>query len=131
MIRAADVMSRTPVTVPLGTSLRDVARLLSRHDASGAPVVDAAGRVVGMISKTDLVDFIADRGELRDALVDDAMSAEIHAIAPDAPLLDAVERMVFEGVHRVLVLDAAGDLVGLVSGLDVLRAVARGRGALG
>ena len=52
---AADLMSPTVVTIPQDMSLRGAARLLAQADVSGAPVVDAAGRCVGVLSARDFV----------------------------------------------------------------------------
>ena len=53
-LTAADLQSRTPVTLRCDTPLRDAARELSRARVHGAPVVDAAGRCVGVLSVSDL-----------------------------------------------------------------------------
>lgn len=65
-LTAEDVMARDVVTVPEGMSLRDAAHVLRRAGAGGAPVVDAAGRCVGVISAFDFLrwaeaDPLADR----------------------------------------------------------------------
>ncbi len=49
------VMTPFPVVVNLDTPLDEVAELLAQNDITGAPVVDADGLLVGVISQTDLV----------------------------------------------------------------------------
>lgn len=48
-------MSPEPVCVDLGMTIRDVARVFQENEISGAPVVDGVGRLVGVVSRTDLV----------------------------------------------------------------------------
>jgi CBS domain-containing protein len=122
MARVADLMNRSPVTVSRGWTLREVAKHLTLHDASGAPVCDRSGRVVGMVSKTDIVDRLADHGDLLSATVEDVMCVEIFSVSPEASAVEAAERMVFEGVHRLVVLGDEGELAGVVSSLDLLKA---------
>lgn len=55
MLEVCDLMSRTVVTVAPDTTLRDALTVFAEHGISGAPVV-AAGRVVGVVSATDLLD---------------------------------------------------------------------------
>jgi CBS domain-containing protein len=54
-LTAADLMSTHVMTIPHQMSLRDAARLLSRSNISGAPVVDAEGRCLGVLSSSDFV----------------------------------------------------------------------------
>jgi CBS domain-containing protein len=56
-LTARDVMSRDLVTVTLGTTLRGLAMILEENRISGAPVVDEAGHLIGVVSQSDLVRF--------------------------------------------------------------------------
>lgn len=51
----ADLMSREVITIPENMSLRAAAHLLFKHQITGAPVVDADGRCIGMLSASDFV----------------------------------------------------------------------------
>lgn len=53
-IKVRDIMTRSPVTVPVDWTVEETAELLLEHRISGAPVVDARGEVVGMITRDDL-----------------------------------------------------------------------------
>ena len=57
MLRLRDIMTTDVVSVPPGATLREVAEVLAEREVSGAPVVDEAGRVIGVITATDLVRF--------------------------------------------------------------------------
>jgi arabinose-5-phosphate isomerase len=54
----AEVMTATPLTVPVGTRVVEAVDLLRRHKISELPVVDAAGRPVGLLDVTDLIGFV-------------------------------------------------------------------------
>lgn len=60
MLKLRDIMSADVVTVTPETTLRDAADLLARHHVSGAPVIEG-GRVVGVVSASDIVSFAADQ----------------------------------------------------------------------
>lgn len=91
--------------------------LNERH--MGYPVMQS-GRPVGMVSLTDAqqVDPVE-----HDALeVRDIMSTQLRTIEPDADALDAITRMQRDGIGRLLVVDIDGDMHGLVSRTDLMRA---------
>jgi CBS-domain-containing membrane protein len=95
------------------------ARLLERG-VSGAPVVDDWGRVLGVVSKTDLIEHevTSQRGC---KTVGDIMMQMVFTLPPDASIGQAAALMAYEGVHRVVVVDAKCCVVGLVSSLDIAR----------
>ena len=95
------------------------ARLIERG-VSGAPVVDDWGRVLGVASKTDLVEHEV-TSESGHKTVADIMMPMVFTLPPDAPIGQAAALMAYEGVHRVVVVDRKGCLVGLVSTLDIAR----------
>jgi predicted transcriptional regulator len=103
-------------------SLVEAMTVLAANDIGGAPVCDASGRVVGVLSKTDLVQ----RGSERplEGSVDDAMMPMTFSIGPDEELQRAIHIMAFEGIHRLIVLDAQGQLIGILTSMDVLRHIA-------
>jgi len=53
-IKVRDIMSRNPITIPENYTVEEAAEILRDHHISGAPVMDAQGRMVGMISQNDL-----------------------------------------------------------------------------
>ena len=67
---------------------------------------------------------------MAEATVGSVMTTSVVSLRPDAEVREAARIMVMAGVHRILVVDDAGDLVGLVSASDIVRAVAE-RGLAG
>jgi len=131
-----DIMTRDVLTLSPDTSIREAAELLSTEMLGGAPVT--VGRtLVGMLSAHDLMDFIAslaaapeevravsEQGILEDHTVEEAMSrAPLHTVLPTAPVEKAAESMSVDRMHRLPVVED-GELVGIVSTMDIVRAVA-------
>ncbi|MBI3204609.1 MAG: CBS domain-containing protein [Myxococcales bacterium] len=128
-LRVSEVMTTAVVLVNTTTTAREAAEILTRSRINGAPVLDEHRQVVGIVSKTDLLDarnYPTDR----EALVGDLMTRIVLAIRPSQPAMAAVRLMVTEDVHRVVVINEDGTLAGVVAPMDVMRAIAQGR-ALG
>lgn len=113
------------VTVSPSCSIEDAAALLARNRVGVLPVVDAKGRLIGVVSKTDLVWLRALEGAR-----DGAAGAEctVEALYTPAPItveaaepLDGVaRRMRDHHIHHVIVVDAQRRPVGVIGTLDVL-----------
>jgi CBS domain-containing protein len=101
-------------------------RMLERG-ISGLPVVDDWGRVIGMLSRSDLLDHevTSEDGGVR---VADIMMPLVFWLPPDAPIGQAAALMAYEGIQRVVIVDRGGHLQGLVTSLDVARWVGRSAG---
>jgi CBS-domain-containing membrane protein len=123
-VRVRDIMTAEVVTLAASTSVEDAARSLTFHQVGGAPVLDH-GRIVGVVSKSDLVDPRHRTGGGQPA-VREVMTKVVRAVRPGDPAMMAVRLMVNENVHRALVVDERGKLVGIVSSMDALSALARG-----
>jgi CBS domain-containing protein len=131
-----DVMVRKVLTARPDTSLQTVAELMLENGISGMPVVDEDGRLVGMVSKTDLVrqQLGEDAGStvrlpsghhlVDGTTVEEVMTRQVLSVRPGSSLSEAAQIMVNEGVHRVPVVGPGDVLVGLISTSDVVRWVA-------
>jgi CBS-domain-containing membrane protein len=131
-LSAADLMTANPVSVGQGATVADAVELLTRRGISAAPVIDEAGRPVGVISRADVlvhdreaIVHAHDPGEplSRDDVtyVRDIMTPIVFCVAPDTPASRVVRELLDLKVHRMFVVDDDGVLVGVVSVLDVLR----------
>jgi acetoin utilization protein AcuB len=136
MLKVRDLMTRDVLHVAPNATIRETAELLATEHVSGAPVV-RLGKVVGMISARDLLDFIAalpadpeavsgglEHGILDDHTVDEAMTpAPLATIGPDVPASRAAEMMQQEQVHRLPVVEH-DKLIGIITTTDLVKAVA-------
>lgn len=144
---AREIMSTDPVCAAPSMTLRQVSRLLVENDISGAPVVDESGRVVGVISKTDLVRRLAEGGMAvapafffesleesgedvgeavpeTEILVEECMAEEPITVKPEATAQEIARLMCDTGVHRVVVIDGEGFPEGIITTLDLLGVLA-------
>jgi CBS domain-containing protein len=129
-MKARDVMTGPVITVQPDTRVGVAAALLVSHGFTGAPVVDAAGVVVGVVTEADLVRDRIPRGDepppaTPEPTVGEVMSRTVRAAGTEDDVADVVTMMLDAGVRSVPIIDG-GELVGLVSRRDVLRAVSRG-----
>jgi CBS domain-containing protein len=141
-----DVMTHTPITVRADASLAEAADLMVSNRVSGLPVVDSAGTVVGMITEGDLIrraelgttgrrsgwlsSFLSPGRAAQEYVhthalrVREIMTNEVLSVSPEMPLAEVVEVMESQQVKRLPVLEE-GQLVGIVSRADLLRALAQ------
>lgn len=91
------------------------------------PVVDADDHVVGMITPTDLLDCIQKRGTTTPIAVSEVMRSPVVSIREDQNIEKALPKMRKAGVHALPVLDAEDRLLGILTDVDVLVALASDR----
>ncbi|MBM4301467.1 MAG: CBS domain-containing protein [Deltaproteobacteria bacterium] len=141
-VTAAEIMTTDVVAVKPDTPVAEVAAAMARRGVSGAPVVDAEHKVVGVISEKD---FLSRMGVVEprnfmslvasclmtkscvtlpseSALAEDIMNSPAVTVAPDTPVRAIAARLTQKGINRVAVTDPAGRLLGLVSRRDIVKA---------
>jgi CBS domain-containing protein len=138
-LRVDDVMTRRVTTVQVGTSFKDVARVLADRKVSAVPVLDGDGKLVGIVSEADLLrkeQYQEDapparrrfgsrrkrvlRAKAMGDFAGDVMTTPAITIGPDATVVEAAKVMIDRNVKRLPVVDADGCLVGIVSRADLL-----------
>ena len=136
-----DVMTTSVVAVRQDASFKEMAAMLRSRRISAFPVIDDAGRVVGVVSEGDLLvkeAVNADGTSLLAALrhvreddkvagitAGDLMTAPAVTVGPDAPVEQAARLMYDRRVKRLPVVNTAGRLVGIISRVDVLAVFSR------
>ena len=139
-----DVMSALPISVRESTSFREIAARLRECRVSAFPVLNADGKVIGVVSEADLLVKEAVAGEpnvvwgLLAGIVHhstrakaagvtaaDLMTSPVVTIGPDDTVEHAAKLMYDRKVKRLPVVDQAGRLVGIISRTDILAVFAR------
>ena len=122
-MRAADVMKADVLILDEGSSIAHAADLLLQRGYGGAPVHDEHGRIVGTVTCGDLLRALESGGTVRD------LTRPAVTIAPDAPVVKVLNGFVRDRALRILVRDADGKLLGIITPTDVCRALAQARRA--
>jgi CBS domain-containing protein len=123
---AADFMTPNPVSIRDGASVQEAMALLTDKGLSAVPVIDDAGRAVGVLSKTDIL--VHERAQMRmpdSTLVRDLMTPAVFSVSSHTPADKVVEQMLALKVHRLFVVDRTGVLIGVITALDLLRQLRR------
>lgn len=132
-MRVAELMERKVKSVRGEATVAEAIVELADAHISGMPVVDGAGRMIGVLSTTDLLtaeaetDDAASRKSLwENTAVRELMTPRPFTVAPDEDVREAARQMLYADVHRLFV--AEGDqVIGVISTTDIVRAVATGR----
>jgi CBS domain-containing protein len=143
-----DLMTTQVVTVGPATPFKELVARLAEHRVSALPVVDDAGRVLGVVSEADLllkeefpdpdadVPLIwtkrrrAEHDKAAAAVARDLMTVAVVSIAPDATVAEAARRLHTANVKRLPVVDRQGRLLGIISRSDLLKVFNRPDGAI-
>ena len=145
-MKAAEVMTRGVATIRPDETVRVAARTMLRFGISGLPVVDAAGRLVGIVTEGDflrraetgterrhprLLEILLGPGRLADEYVhshgrkvEEVMTPNVITVSADTPLQDVVRIMEQRRIKRVPVL-SDGKVVGIISRANLVQALAR------
>jgi CBS domain-containing protein len=144
-MRTSEVMTRSVITIAPNATIQDAIRLMLGQRISGLPVVAADGRLVGILTEGDLLrrtetgtashypgwlnflrgparsaeDFVRSHGRY----VEEVMTREVRCVTEDTPLDEVVEAMEKRHLKRLPVVQD-GNLVGVISRADLLRALA-------
>ena len=143
---AAKVMTPNPKSINRHATVRDTAEILHEHGLHIAPVIDEAGRPIGVVSRTDLLDYWGRRRDRLTALaagdlnvpsapgpeepddelkVPEIMTPVVFGVRINAPIASIVEKMIALEIRYLFVADGHGVLVGTISVFDILRHLSR------
>ncbi len=149
MLLAQDIMTKDVITVHPQTPVRELATLLLNHKISGVPVVDEAGKVLGVVTESDLIFqnkkvhlptavaildafLFLERPEkleqemkkIAGSMAGDICSAELISVTPETPLDELATLMAEKKMHTLPVLDG-GRLAGVIGKSDIIRTIAQ------
>jgi len=151
----ADVMTRDVETVRLDDDVHTLEKLMLRKKVHGVPVVNDEGKLVGVVSQTDLLAWHFETGvdgasfygdpdllipgidhrtikvdDIRTARVEEVMSPLVYCIGPDRPLAEAAAMMIRKWIHRLVVVDEQHHVLGIISAIDLLHSFPGAKEAL-
>ena len=149
MLLAKDIMTREVVTAHESKSVRDLARTLAEHRISGVPVVDDRGKLVGVVTESDLIDqakkvhiptvmtlfdfhiFLEkperlekDLKKMAASTVGDICNRKIKTVEQNTPLDEIATLMAEKNVHTLPVMDG-DNLVGVIGKSDIIKTLIR------
>ncbi len=150
MLQARDIMTKEVITVSPETLVSELAKTLEGKNIGGVPVVDKDGRLVGIVTQSDLVERVQELElgpvinildfhlyfdlpshmfkkvqKMLGVTVADVMTPEPVTVAPDTAVPQIAALMEKRKVHTIPVTDG-GKLVGIIGKMDLVRAVAQG-----
>ena len=145
MLTAKDIMTQDIISVTKQTPVLELAKLLTSNNISGAPVVDEDGKVLAVVTESDLIDqskklhiptvvtildsvfylenpdkMEAEMKKIAATKVAEICSSSPKTVAPDTPLDEIATIMAETNVHTLPVLDD-GELVGIIGKKDIIK----------
>jgi len=146
-----DIMTRDVVKIPVGMTVESLIDTLREKKITGAPVVDSEDNLVGIVSNEDIIhsQLYAERRETsqsglmdifksgyttiapqenrpdRPALVAEIMTRNVITVNEDSSLIELCSVLIEKKIHRIPVT-SSGRLVGIISTLDIVKAVSNG-----
>ena len=150
MMKTKDIMTKEVVTVKPEMTIEELARLFTKHDISGAPVVDEAGGLIGIVTENDLIKmeqrlhiptiitifdaviYLGSSKKFEDDLkrmaatkVSDIYKREVVTITENTTIEEVATIMCEKDIHHLPVVKK-GKLMGIVGKKDVVRAISMG-----
>lgn len=152
MFLARDIMTVSTISVSKNNNVKVALDLLAEHNISGLPVIDDEGKVVGIISGSDILRYSHqknvvpktsssfwvspytesdDIATIRDGFevlhrtaIEHVMTKKVYTVKVDAAVSDIAKLMISKTINRVPVVDDAGKLLGIISRADLVKSMA-------
>ena len=148
-MKAKEIMTRDPITCLPQTPIEDLCETLRRENINGAPVVDEAGKLVGIVSQDDVIfrkvtpnEDVHPPRDIKDLFqrgfasiaesdagprcVEDIMTREVISADEETPVEQLCRTMWERRIHRIPIT-RNGKLSGIVSALDLCKIIAAGK----
>ena len=120
MPAAKDVMTKNVITIDPEASLQDAIHMLIDKGISGMPVVDADGKMVGIISEKDIIHFYTFSRDMQNIKVKEAMTQDVVTFSPETDIEQIALSIAEKRFRRAPIVE--GDrVVGIISRRDIIR----------
>jgi len=131
-LKAQDIMTSDVMTFREETTIAEAASELLKRRISGAPVVDEAGRLAGVLSEEDLISvYYEGHRDLErtpigkcQVLGSSLVTRKVVTVRPETTVTEIAKKLIGLKIKRVPVVDAEGKVLGVVSRKDILKALA-------
>lgn len=119
-----DIMNSYVITAPHDITVREAAYKMSKDNVGALVVINEEKReAIGIITDRDIVVRVVASGSNPDkALVSEVMSSPIEATTPDSSINDAAQKMIKCKIKKLPVVDSSGNLVGIITYSNFLKA---------
>lgn len=131
IVHVRDAMQPGVVSCAPGTSLRDAARLMTQANVRTLVIMESGCGISGIVTTGDLVKATirgADSTAQTDLAIGEIMTTEVLTVSPDESITAAAKRMIHLNVHRLVVVDGAGETctpIGILSMGDIVRGMSQ------
>ena len=115
-------MQRPVVAATTGASLRDLATQLVKNGFSGMPIADPDGRVLGVVTESDIIRTLIAGKRLENLTAGEVMTGPPITVEVETPIEDVMKQLEENRIVRVPVMDH-DKLVGIISRSDIIRAI--------
>jgi CBS domain-containing protein len=151
--KAEDIMTKNVICINPDMRINELDKVFVKDRINGAPVVDENGDLIGVVSKSDIInydlkkgmhassmsdyysstglepqqmtdDFITNTLSFSDATVKDIMKSSVITGQPDDSIQDLSKKMYDKKIHRLVIVEGS-KVVGIVSTLDILKVVGK------
>lgn len=147
MLTAKDIMTKEVVTVTTGTSIRDLAEIMTLHRIGNVPVVNDAGELIGIVTESDLIEqdksfhiptvislfdwviylesekkFEKELQRMTGQTVGEIYTKEVMTVTPTTTISEIADLMCDKKIHSLPVVEK-GKLIGIVSRIDLIRSM--------
>ena len=125
LVPITEIMTRKVTCAARDLRVEELVKLMVHNHIGCLPVIDHAGRPIGMVTKLDVVEQLGvrDRGTATEIMMPLAMTLGDHATVAHASRM-----MADEDIHHVPIVDDEGRLIGIVSSMDIVRWLAKNDG---
>ncbi len=131
-MKVSEIMTKDPVTVKPGATIKVASDLMLKSDIGALPVVDLSGNIVGIITERDIVKKVVNKKlKPTDVKVEEIMTKQVAMAVPQMDVADAVRLMLSKDIRRLPVIGCEfnkpylykGKCVGIITSVDAMRAL--------
>ena len=121
---ARDIMTDRVITAKANMLITDVIKLLLRWHISGIPIVNDNGKLIGIVTEHDVVNF-ALSGHAARSTAAEVMTTQLETLSPNTLVAEVINYFASRRIRRVPVVDEERKVIGIISRRDIVREMDR------